>query len=303
MGCCYCVRVNDMKINFPIAFALILLAFTPVMMLTTTNNSFGQQNNNIIPYLSNGSALRALHYLYGCTNYGQAYHCDPISNKFKSYGVHANFTKIISATREPLYVKSNSGTGIRIPYHSWDSLRANIIDAYNSKQFSVYLSFKPGKYNENTKNPYVTLASYRNGLNINDPNDAGWNIELIPNNSTSMKTLRFSVFNTNGASLSSRNVDIPIDTFSKIVGAFDGKTIRLFIDGILKSETPFTGIYSGKVDHNNFLKIAGEPYCFCYDLNDNSILNEVRYYNYSLNNDQVKLIDSPHSLLGNGLVG
>jgi len=118
-----------------------------------------------------------------------------------------------------------------------------------------------------------------------------------------MKTLRFSVFNTNGTSLSSRNVDIPIDTFSKIVGAFDGKTIRLFIDGILKSETPFTGIYSGKVDHNNFLKIAGEPYCFCYDLNDNSILNEVRYYNYSLNNDQVKLIDSPHSLLGNGLVG
>jgi len=128
------------------------------MVLTTINNSFGQQNNNIIPSHSNGSALQTSNYLYGRTNYGQAFHCDPILNKFQSYGPHANFTKITSATREPLYLKSNSGNGIRITAHSWDSLRADIIDAYNSQQFSVYLSFKLGKYDINTKSPYVTLA-------------------------------------------------------------------------------------------------------------------------------------------------
>jgi glucose/arabinose dehydrogenase len=292
-----------MKANFSIAFSLILFAFVLLLVQTLFNISFGQQNNTIILPHSNSFASQTSHYLYGCTNYVQAFHCDPISNKFQSYGVHANFTKITSATRQPSYVESKSETGIRISAHSWDSLRANIIDAYNTNQFSIDLSFKPGKYDENLKNPYVTLASYRSGLKINDRDTAGWNIELIPNNSTSMKTVRFSVFNTNGSSLSPRTVDISIDKFSEIVGTFDGKTIRLFIDGILKSETPFIGNYSGKVDHNNFLKIAGEPYCFCYGLNDNSVLNEVRYYNYSLDEDQIKRINSQNDLLGRGLVG
>ena len=243
-------------------------------------------------------------YDYGCTNYDYyGYHCDPISNDFENYQIHPSYTKIASATIYPNYTNSKYGKGIFMAgAHRLESLRANILNAYNASQFSVYLSFQPDKYNEVIGNAYTTLVSYKSGIYRGDQHTSGWEIEFVPNNSTSMKKVHFTVFNTKGHATSSQDIDIPIGKFSELAGTFDGKAVKMFVDGVLKSETPFVGNYSGAVDHNNFFKAAGDAYCSCYLAN--GILDEIRYYNYSLNSQQVKQINNHSSdILGKGLVG
>ncbi len=241
--------------------------------------------------------------LYGCTNYDSTlYHCDPISNEFVSTSVDANYSKVVSATREPSYIKANFGNGFQSTPHSHETLRADIIKAYNTPRFSIYLSIKPA-YDKELGNRYVTLASYRNGLYVNSPHTAGWIVEFVPNKIDNMKTVRFSVFNTNGTSIFPNDVNIPVDKFSEVTGTFDGKSVRFFLNGTLQSEIPFIGNYSGLVETDNFLKIAGEPYCVCHELNDESILDEVRYYNYSLNGQQINHINPSQDVPDDGLIG
>ena len=257
----------------------------------------------LCPKFQSCTYLPITHYLYGCTDYKYlGYHCDPISNEFKSYSVLANYTKVASATREPSYAQAKFGNGVHITgAHALESLRANVIDAYDSSQFSVYLSYMPDNYDNSTGHPYTSLVSYKNGIFKRDSNNAGWEIELIPNNNTYMKTLRFTVFDTMGNSTSPNDINIHAGKFSEIAGTFDGKTVRVFVNGILKSEAPFAGNYSGIVDRKNFIKFGGDAYCSCYLAS--GVIDEVRYYNYSLDSEQVKQINSDDDVLGRGLVG
>jgi glucose/arabinose dehydrogenase len=260
---------------------------------------------SLCPKFESCSYSPTTNYIYGCTSYVyRGFHCDPISNEFESYTGIANFTKVTSVTRQPSFVKAEFGKGLQVTTHSRESLRADIIEQYNASQFTVTLSIMPGKYDRAVGNSHVPLVSYKNGVYVNSVHNAGWEIEFAPNNSTVMKKVRFTVFNTNGSAVSSNDIEIPISKFSQLTGTFDGKTVRIFVNGNLKSETQFTGNYSGRIDNNNFLKVGGEAYCFCRDVNDNSIFDEVRYYNYSLRNEQVKLINNrSHDILGKGLVG
>jgi len=258
--------------------------------------------HSLCPKFESCLYLPTSNYLYGCTDYEyRGFHCDPIANVFESYKIPANYTKITSVTREPPFVESKYGMGLRMTPHSHESLRANIINSYNANQFSFYLSIVPGK---GVINSNIPLISYKNGVYVDSFHNAGWDIELVPSKYASTKTVRFLVYNTSGFPTSSKNIDIHAGKSSDITGTFDGKTVRMYINGTLMSETPFRGNYSGKIDPKIFLKVGGEPYCFCYDLNDNSTFDEIRYYNYSLNDQEIKQINNhSHDVLGNGLVG
>jgi len=232
------------------------------------------------------------HYLYGCTDYKYVgYHCDPITNEFKSTSILSNYSKVASATREPSYVQAKFGKGIKTSgAHGLESLRANSITAYDADQFSIYISYMPDRYDETLGNPYMSLVSYKNGIYKRDVNNAGWEIELVPNNDTETRKIHFTVFDTAGNARSTDDVDIPASKFSEIAGTFDGKAVRIFVNGILKSEKSFSGNYSGHIDKGNFLKLGGDAYCSCYLAS--GIIDDVRYYNYTLDNERVKQINS-----------
>ena len=243
-------------------------------------------------------------YLYGCTNYENfGFHCDTIPNEFENYQVLAKYTKISTVTRQPDYIQAKFGKGVHTTgEHALESLRANIIDAYNSSNFSLYLSFRPDEYDKKIGNPNMTLLSYQNGIFSDDNNTAGWKVELFPSSNSTMKKVRFTVFNTNGEPNSSKDINIPVGKFSEIAGTFDGKYVRIFVNGSLRSETPFAGNYSGFIDHNNYLKVAGDAYCTCYLAS--GTFDEFRFYNYSLKSQEIGKINS-HSddTLDKGLVG
>jgi len=186
--------------------------------------------------------------------------------------------------------------------HALESLKANTIDAYNSSNFSIYLSFRPDQYDKSIGNHNMTLLSYLSGIFSDDNNTSGWKLELLPSNNMAMKKMRFTVFNTDGNPNSSEDVDIPVGNFSEIAGTFDGKYVRIFVNGSLKSESPFAGNYSGFINHNNFLKVAGDAYCTCYLAS--GTFDEFRFYNYSLNSQQIgKIHSQSDDTLGRGLIG
>ncbi len=267
------------------------------------------KNVTLISSTKNVSDNFNLHYLYGCTHYEyEGYHCDPISNEFTSYGILAEYSNISSATREPDYVNAKFGKGIHTTgAHALESLRTKIIPEYNTSQFSVYVSISPDKYDKVLGNPYMTLVAYKHGVYRPDHNSAGWIMEFVPNNTTTSRAVRFTVFDTNGTGISPKDVVIPNETFSELTGTFDGKTVRLFVNGVLMSQVPFNGKYSGQVEkgiiekRKNFLTVAGDAYCTCNLAT--GIFDEIRYYNYPLNADMVRNINSLGDVLGKGLVG
>jgi glucose/arabinose dehydrogenase len=165
----------------------------------------------------------------------------------------------------------------------------------------------PDKYDGILGNPFMTLIAYKHGVYMDDANKAGWIMGFVPTNSTTSRLVRFTVFDTNGTGISPKDITIPNEKFSELVGTFDGKTVRLFVNRILMSQVEFKGNYSGQVEkdviqkHNNFLTVAGDAYCTCNLAT--GIFDEIRYYNYSLGADMVKRVNSLIDVFGKGLVG
>lgn len=100
----------------------------------------------------------------------------------------------------------------------------------------MYISFKPDNSDEQYRQSYASLVSYRNGIYSNDVHDAGWQIETVPSDDESISKVRFTVFNSNGTGFSPPDATIPADRFSEILGSFDGRNVRLFVDGEMKGE-------------------------------------------------------------------
>lgn len=244
----------------------------------------------------------AKQYLYGCSHYEYfGFHCDPIQSEFESSAFVARYTMVSSASREPDYVQTEFGQGVRISTNMLESIRARIIDAYNTNEFSVYVSVKPDNSSEEFRTSSAILVAYRNGVYPGDLHNAGWQITTAPSSHESTSKLHFTVFNSNGTYFSSPDVTIPADRFSEILGSFDGRNVRIFVNGELKGQTQFDGTYLGNVSRSNSLNIAGDAYCSCQLAN--GIIDEVRYYNYSLAPEEVGDINAQQGSATEGLVG
>ena len=232
------------------------------------------------------------HYLYGCTKYVPGFNCDPIQNEFKSSALSAEYTKEFSPTREPLFIDTAKGKSLVLTANALESLTVNNNDGFNSQKFSIYLNVIP----QNTENSYGSLVSF-----TGDPHVAGWELDLVPTDNVSKKIIRFTVFNTEGISYSVEDTVSP-DKYVEITGIFDGEKVKLFLDDILKSEINFKGNYNSDPGLSIPIKFGGGAYCSCNTVS--AIIDEIRYYNYTLDNESINNIKSiPNGFKGNSLIG
>lgn len=255
--------------------------FLPSKLAYAQQPKAGEEGENVQSNNRNDTMMAATqHHLYGCSQYEYVgFHCDPIRNDFESSAFLASYTKVASATREPDYVQAEFGKGVQVSMHKLESLRANIIDAYDTSTFSVSVSFKPDTSDEGFASSYSTLVSYKNGIYGGDIHDAGWQIQTVPTEDKSVSKVRFTVFNSTGSRFSPPDVTLPADRFSEVLGSFDGRNVRLFVDGQMKGATLINGTYSGNVSRSNFLTVGGDAYCDCELVS--GVIDEVRYYNNS----------------------
>ena len=79
------------------------------------------------------------------------------------------------------------------------------------------------------------------------------------------------------------------------------RRLRLYTDGILRSEVPFSGTYI-PLGPDLPLKFGGGSYCSCDSVS--AIFDEIRLYNIALSDAEIKKISSTTNYqITNGLIG
>jgi len=258
------------------------LVCLPLLLGTAPGNiAFGAGNTG-----SNSS------YLFGCTQYVPLYHCDPILNDFESYSAKAEFSKVLSLTRDASYENGLDGRAVMMNAHALESIRMDNTPAYQSKEFTLMISIKPNE--DEAGGGYSNLVTYRNGIFTNDWHNAGWELSFRPTDDESVRKVRFTVYGSDGSANSPIDATIPINKFTKIAASFDGRQVKLYIDSVLFSQANFTQTYLPNPGQN--IKLAGDSYCSCYLTS--ATFDNFRLYNRALSNQEIAEGTSPSGLVG-----
>ena len=217
--------------------------------------------------------------LFGCQRYSDAMHCDLLLNEMGGYETIGNSTLIRALTSDhTLFVDGKSGQALEMRAEYRESIQMMNVPELNPYQFSVSFWIKSTKIE-----PYGHVISHSNKAQT-----SGWQFDVFSSSNTSASTvasLRFGVFNSNGTLFSPSDVIVPADKFTYITGTFDGSTVRLYKDGVLVGEREFLGKYTA--DPGVPLRIGSPAYCSSCN-RWSGIIDDVRMYNRTLAKDEIK---------------
>lgn len=229
---------------------------------------------------------------FGCQYYGDLMHCDLLPSDLKGYSEIGNSTLIHPITNlKTSFVDGKVGKALQIRSEYRESIEMMNVPEMNSKEFSISFWVK------NTGiEPYGQIISHGNKFQT-----AGWQIDSFASNNAGIpsSTMRFGVFNTNGTLFSPADIALSVDKFMHVVGTFDGSKVKIYVDGKLAGEKQFAGNYTA--DPGVPLRIGSAAYCSSCN-RWSGIIDEVRFYNKTLDEQQVKLLNDM-SDVSNGLVG
>jgi glucose/arabinose dehydrogenase len=292
--------LSDRK--FKIVFFLLALVLCPDIV---TSMAFGDQiqvsdsdissdkvDTTVASDTSIQNSTNNYQYLFGCTQYVPFYHCDPIVNTFDSYAVQSKFSKVASLTRDPNFIPGVRDNAVLMDAHALESIRINNTLEYQSDQFTLLISIKPGV--DETSNRYSNIVTYRNGIFASDWHNSGWELNFQPNDDPSLRRLRFTVYAADGSSTSPSDALIKIENFTDIAASFDGKLVNFYINGLLHSQANFTGKYLPDPGQN--IKVAGDAYCSCYLTT--AAFDDFKLYSRSLSESEILLRNSELDLVG-----
>jgi glucose/arabinose dehydrogenase len=256
-----------------VALAAILIVLSPVAL------AFGQGPTKTQPF--------------GCEYYGDVMHCDLLLNDLQGYEVSGNSTLVHPVTNtETLFVDGKDGQALQMRGEYRESIEMMNDPSINPKQFSVSFWVKSTEIE-----PYGHIVSHSNKRQT-----AGWQFDTFGTsgpNGEPVSTMRFGVFNTNGTLYSPADLTVPTDRFMHVVGTFDGSTIKVYEDGKLAGQTQFKGNYTA--DPGVPIRIGSAAYCASCN-RWSGMIDEVRMYNKTLNDQEVKQLDGLSNVSG-GLVG
>ncbi len=211
--------------------------------------------------------------VYGCTKFGLAVRCDPMLNKFKSLTAvgHAQPIHTINLTKfeptEGVFGNALAIHGSNQQYFSISNQRG-----INPAIFSVSFWMRQDPQ-------YLGNSSVISHTNLK--RTAGWYFEFYSRNSQSY--IQFSVANSEGK-LFSVSSTIDPNVFQNVAGAFDGKVVKLYLNGFLINSKEFVGNYSA--DPNAPLNVGLNSYD--YGRPWNGAIDEIRLYNRAISRDELQ---------------
>jgi glucose/arabinose dehydrogenase/plastocyanin len=276
------------RVSIPITVSIFFLAFIILSVYTYSVSTTG--NTNHVQTRENGYKNETK--FYGCTKYDltQSIHCDPLMNKLVRYSLPSNSSRIYNNSGEPIFAAGKSRLGIEL-----DAKRMEAVEFQNSIRFNPY-KFSVSFWIKNAKNPqeYGVVISHANRKGT-----AGWSIDT---HASSGQFVSFTIFNERGQQFTSPKAAISNDTFTHIVGTFDGSSIKIYKNAILLGQTGFKGQYDS--DPEVPLSIGSSAFCLTCNW-WSGIINDLRFYNNTINQNEVKEIFSNDSLgiVSDGLVG
>ncbi len=270
------------KLAIPILVSIFILGFVIISVLVYIMSPTANRNGNEIRF-------------YGCTKYEVTHmiHCDPLMNKFVGYLFPGNQSLIYTNVGAPMFVGGKHGLGLGLVANRREAVEFANTSRFDQNEFSLSFWLKDAKNPE----PYGTVISH-----YNRNSSAGWSLDTYSNATSSGELIRFSVFSEEGHRITSSPVPISTITFAHIVVTFDGSSIKIYKNGILLGVTGFNGKYIS--DPRLPLMIGSSSYCLTCNM-WSGIIDEFRFYNRAINENEVKEIffdDSP-SIVSDGLVG
>ena len=220
-------------------------------------------------------------------------HCDPIMNEFDSNEVKGNYSKVLSVTRDPEFIAGKNGQAIQTGRSALESISIDNSSQFANSAFTIY-----GSFNLDTEDNSVgTLVSY-----TDEDLNAGWSITVVPSDDPATGLLKFSVFSDAGEPAETKTT-IPLYTFVDFAATFDGKTVVLYLDNVLKSEVPLSGNYRANPGDNIHLTFAGDS----SDLGQGTLgvaIDDILYYKRALLPEELVSISTTDTESTNqGLVG
>ena len=202
----------------------------------------------------------------------------------------SNSSRIYTVAGMPRFVGDKKDLGLEMVANKREGFElANTISLHPNR-FSISLWIKNAKNSQ----PYGVVISHsnRNGT-------AGWSVD---SQALSQQSISFSIFNNRGQQFTSPPAPISNDTFTHIVGTFNGSSIKIYKNGILLGNTEFKGQYVTNPDVP--LRIGSSAFCLTCNW-WSGIIKDLRFYNKVINENEVREIfsnDLP-SIVSDGLVG
>ena len=232
--------------------------------------------------------------LFGCQRYGDSMHCNPLLNNLEAYQTDGNSTLVHPLTsNDTIFVDGVSSQALEMRGEYRESIEMTNSPQLNPNKFSISFWVKSTKLE-----PYGHVVSH-----INKAQTSGWQFDVFSSTTPTgspVGSLRFGVFNTNSTLFSPIDIPISKDNFTHITGTFDGSTVRLYKDGQLVGEKEFMGNYTG--DPGVPLRIGSAAYCSSCN-RWSGIIDDVRMYNRTLRDDEIKQLFDMSSNVSSSLIG
>jgi glucose/arabinose dehydrogenase len=274
-----------------------------VIAQSSGQQQLGQQYTNL-SNSGNGTQTQ----IYGCGEYGDAFHCDPFLTELASYRMIGRSSKMFPIVNEkPIFTSigstatnstiesAGSGTqhhGLNKALEMLDLKREFVEvsnnDAYNTDHFSVAFWIK----NITDTNPRGHVISH-----ADRDSTAGWYFDVItdttesspPGESIQNQTLSFSISSNSSEETRTKRLPVSESSPTHVVGIFDGRTVKLYQNGKLFDSVQYNGTYISDPD----LPIHIGSGAYCSSCNRwSGLIDDLRIYSKALSDTEIKEISS-----------
>ena len=214
---------------------------------------------------------------YACIPQGQVARCHTASNKFDSLVTTGQVQRISTVNLTEIdSTEGVFGNALAVNGYRQEYLTLPNKPEIDSKAFSVsfWLKQEPA---------YV--ANWAIISHVNTKKNAGWYFQL--NVSKSRTTIQFSITNTDGKIFT---VSSPYETgvFQNVVGTFDEKELKIFVNGYLVESNRFNGSYTANPEVP--LNVGLNSYD--YGRPWTGLIDELRFYDRAISEKEIqKFID------------
>jgi Glucose / Sorbosone dehydrogenase/Concanavalin A-like lectin/glucanases superfamily len=234
---------------------------------------------------------------YGCEEYDQGiFHCDRLHNKLESFRIKSNSSTLYNATDTPMFVAGEEGSALQMYANHLKSIIFSNTSTILPKQFSIAFWIRGVPLLDS---PEISGVGYIISQ-FTRYHPGGWSfISTIPyKQNLSNESVRFTVYNNKGEAFSSP--DVPIyhnNSFTHIVGTFDGSSIKVYKDGSFFGEVGFNGTFNNNIRIPLTLGVSSRyPMSFYWTGN----IDDLRYYNKVVSINEIKQIfNDPNSIAKN----
>jgi len=239
-------------------------------------------------YLAAGKTANENKLFYECIAVSIDAHCDLMPNIFTSSAVSGEAEKIYEvSTNSSDLVQGKFGKALNLEGYIGQYLTVPNKSALNPKIFSISFWM--------VQDPDFALeGSVLSHVNTN--NTSGWFIKTNPGEPGSL--VEFSVVNNLGKIFTTSS-PIRKGAFEYIVGTFDGTTVKVYLNGVLKDSANFFGTY--QPDPGVPLNIGLDSYDLDKAWKGN--IDEVRFFDRVLPPNEIEALFSDDHIRLEGIAG